>query len=135
MVTEAHPPHGAGLLTNRGAPGAEVDRDLFVAQLQDIVGERNVVFHPEDLLVFEYDASIDRELPEAVVLPANTEEVSQVMSLAYREEIPVAGRGSGTGLSGGAIAAPGGIQVSFTCMNRILEVVQMRLYLQWEDRQ
>ena len=99
-----------------------MDKDRFVAQLRDIVGERNVVFHPEDLLVYEYDASIDRGLPEAVVLPANTEEVSRVMALAYREEVPVAGRGSGTGLSGGAIAAPGGIQVSFARMNRILEV-------------
>ena len=99
-----------------------MDKDSFVAQLRDIVGERNVVFHPEDLLVYEYDASIDRALPEAVVLPANTEEVSRVVALAYREGVPVAGRGSGTGLSGGAIAAPGGIQVSFTRMNRILEV-------------
>ena len=99
-----------------------MDKGRFVAQLQDIVGERNVVFHPEDLLVYEYDASIDRELPEAVVLPANTLEVSRVLGLAYREGVPVAGRGSGTGLSGGAIAAPGGIQVSFTRMNRILEV-------------
>ena len=100
----------------------QLDKDSFVAQLRDIVGERNVVFHPEDLLVYEYDASIDRALPEAVVLPANTEEVSRVVALAYREGVPVAGRGSGTGLSGGAIAAPGGIQVSFTRMNRILEV-------------
>ena len=99
-----------------------MDKDRFVTELRDIVGERNVVFHPEDLLVYEYDASIDRELPEAVVLPANTVEVSRVMALAFREGVPVAGRGSGTGLSGGAIAAPGGIQVSFTRMNRILEV-------------
>ena len=99
-----------------------MDKDRFVAQLCDIVGEGNVFFHPEDLLVYEYDASIDRALPEAVVLPANTAEVSRVMALAYREGVPVAGRGSGTGLSGGAIAAPGGIQVSFTRMNRILEV-------------
>ena len=99
-----------------------MEKDRFVAQLQDIVGDRNVVFHPDDLLVYEYDASIDRELPEAVVLPADTQEVSRVLALAYREGVPVAGRGSGTGLSGGAIAAPGGIQVSFTRMNRILEV-------------
>ena len=99
-----------------------MDRDRFITQLQDIVGDRNVIFHPEDLLVYEYDASIDRALPQAVVLPADTDEVCRVMALAYREGVPVAGRGSGTGLSGGAIAAPGGIQVSFTRMNRILEV-------------
>ena len=99
-----------------------MERDRFIEQLQAIVGENNVVFHPEDLLVFEYDASVDRRLPEAVCLPANTEEVSRVVALAYREGVPVVGRGSGTGLSGGAIAPSGGIQVSFTRMNHILEV-------------
>jgi glycolate oxidase len=81
-----------------------------------------VVSHPDDLLVFEYDGSIDRGLPEAVVFPVTTEEVSRVVGLAYREGVPVVGRGSGTGLSGGAIAPPGGIQVAFTRMNRILGV-------------
>ncbi len=94
----------------------------FVDELKAIVGEEYVYSHPEDLLVYEYDGSIDRGLPEAVVLPISTGEVSRVMALAYREGVPVVGRGSGTGLSGGAIAPPGGIQVSFSRMNRILEV-------------
>ncbi|MEK7806562.1 MAG: FAD-binding protein, partial [Chloroflexota bacterium] len=92
----------------------------FIQQLRAIVGDDYVVSHPDDLLVFEYDGSIDRGLPEAVVFPATTEEVSRVVGLAYREGVPVVGRGSGTGLSGGAIAPPGGIQVAFTRMNRIL---------------
>ncbi len=94
----------------------------FVDELKAIVGEEYVYSHPEDLLVYEYDGSIDRGLSEAVVLPISTGEVSRVMALAYREGVPVVGRGSGTGLSGGAIAPPGGIQVSFSRMNRILEV-------------
>jgi len=94
----------------------------FLSGLQDIVGEENVVHHPDDLLVFEYDGSVDRGLPQAVVFPANTEEVSRVLALAHGAEVPVVGRGAGTGLSGGAIAPPGGIQVAFTRMNRILEV-------------
>ena len=94
----------------------------FLKELQTIVGEANVVFHPEDLLVFEYDGSIDRGLPAAVVFPSSTEEVCRAMAAAYRQGVPVVGRGSGTGLSGGAIAPPGGIQIAFTRMNRILEV-------------
>ena len=94
----------------------------FVARLQRIVGDDNVVFHPDDLLVFEYDGSIDRGMPRAVVFPLNTHEVSQVMALCYEAGVPVVGRGSGTGLSGGAISHPDGIQIAFTRMNRILEV-------------
>ena len=94
----------------------------FIEQLRAIVGPENVVYHPEDLLVYEYDGSVDRAIPRAVALPATTAEVSQLAALAYREGVPVVGRGSGTGLSGGAIAPPGGIQIAFTRMNRILEV-------------
>ena len=94
----------------------------FLTRLQNIVGEEHVVFHPDDLLVFEYDGSVDRGLPQAVVFPANTDEVSRVIALAHGAGVPVVGRGTGTGLSGGAIASPNSIQVAFTRMNRILEV-------------
>ena len=46
----------------------------FVGRLQGIVGAANVVFHPDDLLVFEYDGSIDRGMPRAVAFPLNTHE-------------------------------------------------------------
>ncbi|HCL24921.1 MAG TPA: FAD-binding oxidoreductase, partial [Dehalococcoidia bacterium] len=94
----------------------------FLTGLQNIVGEENVVFHPEDLLVFEYDGSVDRGLPQAVVFPASTDEVSQVITLAHGAGVPMVGRGTGTGLSGGAIAPPGAIQIAFPRMNHILEV-------------
>ena len=97
------------------------DRD-FIEQLQAIVGAENVISHPEDLLVYEYDGSVDRSIPHAVVFPRSTQEVSRVLALAYRQEVPVVGRGAGTGLSGGAIAPAGGIQVAFTKMNHILAV-------------
>jgi len=94
----------------------------FLTGLQGIVGEANVVFHHDDLLVFEYDGSVDRGLPYAVVFPASTDEVSRVIALAYGAGVPMVGRGTGTGLSGGAIAPPGAIQIAFPRMNHILEV-------------
>jgi glycolate oxidase len=94
----------------------------FVERLQAIVGEDDVISHPEDLLVYEYDGSIDRSIPRAVVFPTGADEVSRVLALAFAEGVPVVGRGSGTGLSGGAIAPEGGIQIAFTKMNHILDV-------------
>ena len=94
----------------------------FIDRLRQIVGAANVVWHPDDLLVFEYDGSIDRGMPKAVVFPLNAHEVSRVMALCHEAGVPVVGRGSGTGLSGGAISHPDGIQIAFTRMNRILEV-------------
>ena len=94
----------------------------IVKELEGIVGRANVISHPEDLLVHEYDGSIDRAMPDVVVLPASTDEVSRVVKLAQREDVPVVGRGSGTGLSGGAVASLGGVQLVLTRMKRILEV-------------
>ena len=85
-----------------------MDFKRFLKGLQGIVGEQNVVYHSDDLLVFEYDGSVDRGMPEAVVFPTSTQEVSRVIKLAHKEGVPVVGRGTGTGLSGGAIAPPGG---------------------------
>ena len=103
--------------------GGELDRKPpIVKRLEAIVGREYVIFHPEDLLVFEYDASIDKAIPQAVVFPSSAEEVSRILALAYEEGVPVVGRGSGTGISGGAIASLGGLQVVLTRMDRILEL-------------
>ena len=97
------------------------DRTL-VRELQAIVGRDAVIHAPEDLLVYEYDATIERGLPEAVVLPTSAEQVSQIVKLARRRGLPVVARGAGTGLSGGAIPAAGGIVLVMTRMKRILEI-------------
>lgn len=60
--------------------------------------------------------------PEIVVFPANTQEVCEVLQFASEEQIPVTPRGAGTGLSGGAVPAFGGICMSLERMNRVLEI-------------
>ncbi len=94
----------------------------FIKRLESIVGREYVVHHPDDLLVYEYDGSVDKAMPRAVVLPASTEEVSRVLVVADEAGVPVVGRGSGTGLSGGAIVMEDGLQVALTRMKRILEI-------------
>ncbi len=94
----------------------------LVRDLQRAVGAEHVLFAPEDLVAYEYDATIDRARPDVVVFPATTEEVAAALRIAERYEQPVIPRGSGTGLSGGAIAVLGGVLVVMTRMNRIIEV-------------
>ncbi len=96
--------------------------EKLIQELKAIVGDEYVVHAPEDLLVFEYDGSVDKALPLAVVLPATTEEVSRVVKATARHGLPIVPRGAGTGLSGGAIAEKGGIVIALTRMTRILEV-------------
>lgn len=94
----------------------------LIKELKKIVGKDYVVFEPEDLIVFEYDGSVDRSLPEAVVLPASTKEVSELVKVCYEHGVPLVARGAGTGLSGGAVAEHGGVVIALTRMTKILEI-------------
>lgn len=87
-----------------------------------IVGSRGYLDRPEDLAIYEYDGSIDKHRPDLVVFPRSTRDVSEIVKIAREFQVPLVGRGSGTGLSGGAIAREGGITVAFARMNRILEI-------------
>ncbi len=56
----------------------------LVSDLTSVVGDQYVIWKPEDLLVYEYDGSIDKAPPQAVVLPATAEEVSEIVRIANR---------------------------------------------------
>jgi glycolate oxidase len=94
----------------------------IISRLQSLLGPRNVLFSAEDLALYEYDGSVDRARPELVVFPSCTDYVSQIVKLAVQHDIPLVGRGAGTGLSGGALPRGGGIMIAFGRMNKILEV-------------
>ena len=94
----------------------------LIGRLEEIVGPEHVLSSDMDRTLYGYDASLDRGKADVAVLPGSTEEVSQVVTLAFQEKIPIIGRGSGTNLSGGTIPVKGGIVVHFSRMNRVLEV-------------
>jgi glycolate oxidase len=98
-----------------------MDRSV-IRGLESIVGASTVLDRPEDLLLYEYDGSVEKARPGAVVFPRSTEQVSRIVRLAAQHDIPVIGRGAGTGLSGGALARTGGILMVFSRMNGILEI-------------
>lgn len=91
-------------------------------KLKKIVGDRAVLHTPQDLMLYEYDGSVDKGSPDAVVLPTNARQVVSIVKLAKEHDLRMVGRGAGTGLSGGAIAREGGIMIGFARMNRILEL-------------
>ncbi len=97
-------------------------RPRLIRDLEAALGRRWVLHEPEDLLVYEYDATIERSLPEAVVLPSTTAKVAAAVQIARGHGVPVTARGSGTGLSGGAIPCEGGVVIVTTRMNRILRI-------------
>ena len=94
----------------------------FSAELAAIVGPHAVLERPEDLMLYEYDGSTERALPQAVAFPATTAEVVALVRWARQRGVPIVGRGAGTGLSGGAVAAQGGLVIGFSRMKKILEL-------------
>ena len=94
----------------------------IIEELIGVVGERFVLYAPEDLIVFEYDGSQATGYPEVVVVPGSAEEVAQTVKIAHREGIPVVPRGAGTSISGGALASTGGILLPLTRLKKVLEV-------------
>jgi glycolate oxidase len=100
-----------------------VSEASILGELRAIVGDDGLISAPEDLRAYECDGLTNfRVMPWAVVLVRSTEEVQAVVRICHRERIPFVARGSGTGLSGGALPVAGGIVISLARMNRILEV-------------
>lgn len=88
-----------------------------------LVGDDGVIVGDDELLVYECDAyTLERHLPSIVVLPRTTAEVAAVVALCAKHRLPIIPRGAGTSLSGTVLAVEGGVMVTLTRMNRILDV-------------
>jgi glycolate oxidase len=97
--------------------------DRFRQELARVVGPDGVITTPEGRLTYECDMhTFYKGAPDAVVLPTTADQAAEVVRLCRRAGVAVVPRGSGTGLIGGAMAAIGGVMVTTTRMDRILEV-------------
>ena len=99
------------------------DLDLR-SELIEIVGPDAVSFESDHNVDDLHDESLHslHVEPFAVVRPSNTDQVSEIAKFATRHGIALTPRGSGTGLSGGVTPVPGGIVVSFSRMNKVLDL-------------
>jgi hypothetical protein len=94
-----------------------------IDELRTAVGADGLITGKSQLQTYECDALTNfRVMPDAVVLPRTAGQAQAVVRLCARDRIPFVSRGAGTGLSGGALPAAGGIVISLARMNRILEV-------------
>ncbi len=94
----------------------------FIRELTSLLGANAVLSSRDDLILYEYDGSVELGRPDVVAFPRTTEEVSRIVRAANRYGLPIVGRGAGTGLSGGALPRSGGVMLVFARMNRILSV-------------
>jgi glycolate oxidase len=107
---------------NPPAPIA-ADPAALLAELAAALPPGALLAESEDLKPYECDGlTAYRQLPLAVTLPADEEQVVAVLKICHRRGVPVVARGAGTGLSGGATPVAGGVILSLARFMRILEV-------------
>ena len=94
----------------------------WIQALVEAIGAEKVLFSPVDLIAYSFDGTFEQQLPDVVVLPETNEEVAAVVRIAAQYDVPIVPRGMSSGLAGGSIAVRGGIVMSLTRMNRILEI-------------
>ena len=96
------------------------EHKYFIKKLKGI--SKKVMTSEADLMCYAYDATNLKYMPDAIVFPENQDQVSKIMALAQEFEFPVVPRGAGSGLTGGALPACGGLVIVLTRMNKILSI-------------
>ena len=93
-----------------------------VEALKGILPGSQIISSPDLLQVYSTDASNVPGKPDLAVVAKSSDEVVRIMAWAQKEKIPVVPRGSGTGVTGGAVPSQGGIVLSLAGMHRILDI-------------
>jgi len=106
------------------APNASVtaNKAHIVARLRRVLPADAVIDAPEETRAYECDGLTAYACPPlAAVLPATTQEVSDVLRICHEEGVPVVPRGSGTSLAGGALPTADSVILGVARMNDVLE--------------
>ncbi len=97
-------------------------------QFKKIVGDNFVFVDEETLNNYAHDETENLHfLPDTVLKPKTTEEISAILKICNEYKIPVTPRGAGTGLSGGALPNLGGVLLSTERLNSILNIDERNL--------
>ena len=99
-----------------------MDCDAFVNALRTFLKDDQIILDKEGLSHFSYDATERQSMPQVVLMPETTEEVSKIMQRACEFDVPVTPQGGRTGLSGGGIPLKGGAVLSLLRFKRIIEI-------------
>jgi glycolate oxidase len=102
-------------------------KDTTISELCNLIGEENVHSAAEDLHCHAFDGTFAEHLPDLVVTPGSTEDVSRILQVASNAAIPIVPQGMASGLAAGCVPVAGGIALSMTRMDRLLEIDQVNM--------
>jgi len=104
----------------------------IVEEIKEIVGPEHIFTDRIECLCNSRDMSVHQGIPDAVIFPKTTEQVSAIMKLANRDKVPVVARGSGTSTTGAVLPVRGGLLMDLHLMNNILEINKEDFYARVE---
>src|SRR4051812_12672786 len=112
------------MLQSASAIGSsQTTRAALVSGLRALMPSERVIADPAELFVYESDGfTIAKSRPAAVVFPATSDEVVQIVKLLAKHDAQIVPRGTGTGLTGGCVAFENGVVVSTARMTKILKI-------------
>ncbi|MFW9881016.1 MAG: FAD-linked oxidase C-terminal domain-containing protein [Candidatus Thorarchaeota archaeon] len=101
----------------------KISEDLFI-KFKEIVGDKFFFDNYEIRYSYAFGCSIFNKdwIPDLILIPKNSQQVSAILKLANENKIPVTPRGSGTSLSSGSLSPYGGIILDLSNMNNILSI-------------
>jgi glycolate oxidase len=104
----------------------------IIDEITGIVGPENVFSDRVECLCYSRDMSVHQGIPDAVIFARSTEQVSEIIKLAYRDKVPVTARGSGTSVTGAVLPVRGGLLLDLHRMDKILEINREDFYARVE---
>ncbi len=127
---ERHRELGTGMLMWSGTldsddpmAGGDGMIETLIPRMVEICGPGGVVSDPLELRTYECDGlTSHRAAPALAVLPQTAEQVAAIVRACAAAKVPFVARGSGTGLSGGALPAADGVLIVMSKMRRIIDV-------------
>ena len=103
------------------------DFERVAERLRQALAPDRVSTAPEDMAVYSYDGTWVVGRPEIAAVPLDVREVAAIVKIADEESMPIVPRGAASGLAGGAVPVFGGIVVSMTRMNKILDIDKVNM--------
>lgn len=97
--------------------------ESIIDEFSAFLDKSQIIQDKEKKLMYAKDKTEDFiYLPELVLIPNNTEEISKILKICTKHVIPITARSTGTGLSGGALPVHAGIVLSMEKFNKIINI-------------
>ena len=99
----------------------KIENDVF-EELCGAIGREYIFDNIEERECYSFDTTNVKSMPDLVITPHSTEQVSSALSIANKHNISICTRKAGIYLAGGAVPIKGGIALDLKNMNRIVEL-------------